>query len=170
MEALQKCSGCGGAFTPLEGPTHKYMISSPACWAAFGRVLAAEYSDVALWQTHRMSVDTYAVQHPGDGTKQATQSVGLHLARLLVQIEAPRPPTQTNEVMLNLGQFKSSLPEFEARPNYQITVADVALHAGTDQHVDAVRNWAQSTWQDWSDQHDIIRAWVNTHAPQLLTE
>lgn len=168
MKSLQTCTGCGGIFPISDGPTHKYMISSPACWEAFGRVLAAEYSDTSLWQTHRMSVDTYAVQHPGDGTKRATQSVGLHLARLLVQLEAPRPPIETNEIMLNLGQFKSSIPEFNARSDDRVTIADVVLHAGSSTHAEAVQNWAQSTWQDWQTQHEIIREWVNTHAPELL--
>ena len=32
------------------------MESSPACWAAYGEVLAREYSDPAYFQVHRLSV------------------------------------------------------------------------------------------------------------------
>ncbi len=57
----------------------------------YGVILQHEYSDPRLLPTHRLSVDTYAIQHPGDGSRRAIQSVGLHLARLMIQLESPAP-------------------------------------------------------------------------------
>ena len=66
----------------MEGPTHRYMQSTPGCWAAFGRVLAREYEDQRYFEVHRLTVDAYAVQHPGIPGRQSIQSVAFHLVRL----------------------------------------------------------------------------------------
>ena len=111
--APRTCPGCSADLDPELGPTHDYMTASPACYARFTAVLAHEYSNPALLATHRLSVDTYAVQHPGDGSeRRMVQSVGLHLARLhlarlYVQLEdhatgRPRGAEATNAVMLGL--------------------------------------------------------------------
>lgn len=97
-DKLERFPGCSGIFEPFEGPTHRYMISSPACWEWFGRVLAREYSHPTLLPTHRLSVDAYAAQHPGSDSRRAIQSVGLQLARLGIQLEHPLPPRENNEV------------------------------------------------------------------------
>lgn len=41
------CIGCGAMFADQEGPTHRYMESSPGCWAVYGEVVAREYSDLS---------------------------------------------------------------------------------------------------------------------------
>lgn len=160
--STEACPGCGAVFDAEEGPTHRYMTSSPACWRRFGKVLAAEYSSDDLTPTHRLSVDTYAVQHPGDGSRQAIQSVGLHLARLMVQLDAPMPPRETNDVMLRLGPRKATLQQLERPERFSMTIADVAPHAGSDTHAETVQAWAQSAWNDWRQHHDYIRNWVET--------
>ena len=63
------------------------MESSPGCWAAFGEVLALEYSEASYARAHRLSVDAYAVQHPGRPSPQSVQSVALHLISLCLILE-----------------------------------------------------------------------------------
>ncbi|HYC75205.1 DUF5946 family protein [Brevundimonas sp.] len=154
------CPGCGSRLAAVEGPTHAYMTSSPACWAAFNTVMAREYSDPALMAVHRLSVDAWAVQHPGDGSRRAIQSVGLHLARLMVQIEQALEGEAANAAMLRFAARKATLPELPPRERYTITVADVFGAEEPDAHRAAVRRWAEATWADWSDQHDFIRRWA----------
>ncbi|MEO0637075.1 MAG: DUF5946 family protein [Pseudomonadota bacterium] len=156
-----ECPGCGALLPMVEGPVHRYMDGSPACFEFFTRILAYEYSDAALQTTHRMTVDTYAVQHPGaDGTRRQIQSVGLHLARLKLQLDNPLRPRETNEVMLGLSEFKHSLERLEPPKRFSMTVADVVEFAGTSQHPDRVRAWALATWNDWSEHHGYISDWV----------
>lgn len=162
MAAVEPCPGCKGLFEPRDGPLHRYMVSSPACWHAYGIVLQHEYSDPRLLPTHRLSVDSYAVQHPGDGSRRAIQSVGLHLARLMIQLESPSSPRETNEVMLGLGQHKHSLPALTPPDRYAVTVADIMAEAGGLRHADAVRAWASSTWLAWAPHHPFIREWVRS--------
>ncbi len=160
MTTLERCPGCGANFPATQGPIHRYMTSSPGCWAAYGQLLAAEYSDPVLLATHRLSVDTYAVQHPGDTSRQAIQSVGLHLARLFVQLSSKPKPKETNDVMLNLSKGKASLKHLSPPPRFTMTLLDVAPLIDSPQHPSAVRAWARATWNDWALHHDYIREWV----------
>jgi hypothetical protein len=157
---LEKCIGCGGEFLAHKGPVHRYMDSSPACWAAFGAVVAAEYADAELIAVHRMSVDAYAVQHPGKDSRQAIQSVGLHLARLHMEVEREIPASESHTFMIKAARRKDSLPLLTPPRGFEITVASVAAVAGTAQHPTLVRRWAQSAWQSWAHAHDFIRAWA----------
>ena len=154
------CPGCGSRLSAVEGPVHAYMTSSPACWAAFNAVMAREYSDPGLMAVHRLSVDAWAVQHPGDGSRRAIQSVGLHLARLMVQIEQGLEGAAANTAMLGFAARKGDLPELSPRGTYTLTVADVVEAEAPDAHRAAVRRWAGAVWADWSDQHDFIRGWA----------
>ncbi len=163
-QKLSKCVGCGSMLEPITGPTHRYMLSSPACFALYSEVLAHEYSDPALMQIHRLTVDAFAVQHPGDGsTRQAIQSVGLHLARLGMQLEQLRRPEEANDIMLVLGKHKSELVSLKPPKRYTMTVSDVAKFAGKPEHARLVKEWAQSAWDDWSDHHAYIIQWAESH-------
>ncbi len=159
--AVSTCPGCKVKLPFIEGPTHNYMEGSAACFELFNQVLACEYSDRTLLQTHRMTVDTYAVQHPGCGdTRRQIQSVGLHLARLGLQLTSQIPPKETNEVMLGLGKYKHTLEYLDPPEQYAMTVADVAPYAGSGAHSKLVREWANATWEDWSAHHSYIRSWT----------
>ena len=159
---LEPCLGCGGLFEPVAGTTHAYMLSSPACYASFCALLAAEYATPELMAVHRLTVDTYAVQHPGLATdRRAVQSVGLHLARLMWQLTRPRPPAETNAVMLDFSKRKATLKALDPPASFAMTVADVAAYAGTPAHSAHVRAWAAATWQDWSQAHGYITHWVD---------
>ncbi|MFL6754154.1 MAG: DUF5946 family protein [Sphingomicrobium sp.] len=160
MATLEPCPGCGGLFPPTEGPVHPYMSSSPACWAAYGGILAAEYSDPALLNVHRLSVDCYAVQHPGDGSRQAIQSVGLHLARLMLQLELGLSPGRANDAMLQLARHKDAMSALPRPRRFAMTVADVAPFAGGPRHSAAVEEWARRALHDWSHAHDTVRSWL----------
>ncbi len=140
------------------------MASSPACFAAFTRILAAEYSDPALMDVHRLTVDTYAVQHPGDPRdRRCVQSVGLHLARLCLQLSEELASEAANRAMLVLGRAKAELVPLAPPARFRVRASDVAPHAGTPAHAGRVRDWAVATWEDWSAHHAYIRAWAERH-------
>ncbi len=158
---LDLCCGCGGAFEVIDGPVHAYMTSSPGCFAAFNELLAAEYSDVLLQKVHRLTVDAYAVQHPGSpDDRRCVQSVGLHLARLFVQLEHPMTPQRTNEVMGDFAKDKASLIYLKPPAQFRLTVAHAAPFAGSSEHDAKVRAWAEAAWHDWSAHHDYVKDWV----------
>jgi len=76
------CPFCGLRTEKNDGPTHKYLVSSPGCWNVYGEVLAREYQDYRFFKYHDVTVDAYALQHPGEKSKQTINSANIHLASL----------------------------------------------------------------------------------------
>jgi len=158
---LEICPGCGAAFPQRDGPTHPYMVSSPACWAAFGDVVAREYSEPSLLPTHRLSVDAYAVQHPGSPSRQSIQSVGVHLIRLCLFLQHGLVPDRANAAMLTVGKIKDTFRWLEPPASLgPITVSDVLRTSTATAHAAMVRRWAQSAWDAWAPHHEMIEEWL----------
>ena len=156
-----ECFSCGGEFPDIDGPVHGYMASSPGCWSTYGEALAREYSDPALSEVHRLSVDTYAVQHPGSTDRQSIQSVGVHLIRLCLFLEQGLGPEKANDAMLEAGKNKHSFTWLKPPESLgAITVADVVNADNADEYKAMVRAWAKSTWDAWAIHHDTIRSWL----------
>lgn len=142
---------------------HDFMLSSPACWAAYGAVLAAEYSEARLFHVHHLSVDAYAVQHPGDFSRKARQSVQLHLARLCLELERGVEAAAIYEITPRLvGRLPRGDWDVEVPTSFSVTVADVAPLAGTPRHADAVHRWARAAWAEWGQVRREVRRWVET--------
>lgn len=160
--AMARCPGCAACFPDTPGPTHPYMESSPGCWAAFGDVLAREYSDPVYFDIHRLSVDAYAVQHAGRPSRQSIQSVGVHLVRLHLFLEQGLAPEKANAAMLAAAKEKHSYVWLDPPQSLgAITVVDVARTQSVIDHKRAVREWATSAWQAWSSHHDTVRSWAS---------
>lgn len=155
------CPGCGALFPNIEGPVHRYIESSPGCWAAYGEVLEREYADPAYFAVHQHTVDAYAVQHPGRPSKQANQSVAVHLMSLCLVLEhgleLERAPRAIQAIVGTKKDFGWLTPPDEP---FSITVADLKDARDLVAHHAAVRAWARSAWQAWSSHHTVIRAWI----------
>jgi hypothetical protein len=139
------------------------MESSPACWAAFGEVLAREYSDPAYFQVHRLSVDAYAVQHPGKPSPQTIQSVAVHLVRLCLLLERALPMERANDAMLKASEQEKRFVWLTPPASLgAVTVADVQRATDVEAHMAAVRRWADSAWQAWAPHHATVKDWIPT--------
>ncbi len=157
-----ECFACGGVFDDVEGPVHRYMSSSPGCWAAFGEVLAREYSDKTYFEVHRLSVDAYAVQHPGSPSRQTIQSIGVHLIRLCLFLEHDLCPERANEAMLKASKNKSTFIWLEPPLSLgTITVGDVMKTNSVEEHKSVVREWAKDAWGAWSFHYQQVRTWLS---------
>ena len=160
-EKFVACVGCGALVPDQPGPTHRYMTSSPGCWEIYGQVLAREYTDRAYASLHRLTVDAYAVQHPGTSSPQSIQSVGIHLLRLHLVLERGFSDAAAARVMPLLsrqkGRFHWLLPP---PPMGGMTAVDVWRTSSTEQHRQAVMEWAQAAWQAWAPHHDQVRCWL----------
>ncbi len=158
---LVPCTGCGAMFPASGGPVHPYMESSPACWAAFGEVLAREYSDIAYMRAHRLTVDSYAVQHPGRPSPQSIQSVTLHLISLCLILEHEVSMPRATTALQEGAKYKSSFVWLDPPPmRGELTIADVHAAKSAEEHVRLVWDWAKSAWAAWSPHYDKIQAWL----------
>ncbi len=156
------CPGCGGRFPAGDGPVHRYVESSPGCWAVYGEVLAREYSQASYYRVHKFTVDAYAAQHPGQPSPQSIQSVAVHLIRLCLMLEegtgAEHATAVIQKAVSNKAAFRWIDPP-ESRG--EITVADAHRAASPEEHAAQVRAWAESVWNAWSAHHRTVRGWAN---------
>jgi hypothetical protein len=139
---------------------------SPACWAVYGQVLAREYSDMAFAPAHRLTVDSYAVQHPGRPSPQSIQSVGLHLVSLCLVLERAVPVQQATELLQKFALSKEHLTWLDLPATRgKITVAHVQAAKDAAEHVKWIWDWAAAAWSAWSQHHQIIYDWLQKFAP-----
>jgi len=153
----ERCFACRGVFDPERGgAVHAYMLSTPGCWAAYGRLLEREYSDPGLFKvSHRLTVDAYALQHPGRADDpRAVQSVWLHAASLWLVLKLGTDHAfATSSLKALVAKTPSSLPK--APPQFAVTHADILANPIAD-HEARVHHWANATLEDWSELHGDV--------------
>jgi hypothetical protein len=158
---VEACMWCKGRFPVLEGPVHAYIESTPGCWAAFGRVMAREYSDPELLDIHPLTVDAYAVQHPGQPSRKSIQSVALHLVRLCLVTEQGLADEAFKRAMLAAVSRKSEYCWLQPPSSLgELTIGDIEARADVRQHIAVVRRWAAQMWQVWAPHHETVRGWA----------
>lgn len=161
MRDYVNCLGCGAKSLNLVGETHKYMLSSPGCWAMFGEISAKEYSDIRFARAHQFSVEAYACQHVGKpDDPRAVNSVNIHLASLFMIFEKNLSLAEVPAIRNSFSQYykgKGILQWLKPPESFgPITVYDVWDNEDPLRHYELSKNWAKSTWLAWSHQHSKI--------------
>ena len=158
---ISACFSCGARTPLVDGPTHRYMASSPGCWALYGEVLEREYSDFGYGALHRLTVDAYAVQHPGEPSRQSVRSVCMHLAALTAVFRHGMAPGDATGLLQRLAERE----DYEwLEPPASLGRLDVTyVHAATgpDDHLARVEAWARAAWLAWKDHHATVEAWLD---------
>lgn len=159
------CPGCGlvlpASPTEADGPTHPYVLSSAACWAACGAALARAYEDPVRREVLQVQVDAYAVQHPGAPGRRSAQSVALHLLTLCLVLERGADPREGPRLHRAMAQ-RPVWPWLEPPADRGAhTVADVLVAPDAVAHVERVRAWGASAWAAWEPHHATVRSWVD---------
>jgi hypothetical protein len=159
------CPGCG-AIAPIvpDGPVHPSLGASAGCWALYGALLSREFGAFDA-EAHRLSVDTYAAQHPGGPTPRGIQSTCTHLVALCLTLEHGWATDQIRPVMRDLARGRIFEPVWLSPPEgYRITLIHLLEATAPDAYAESVRQWARSTWEAWSAHHDQLRAWADVIA------
>lgn len=152
------CFSCHGLVPSVIGPVHPYMKSSAGCWKLYGEVLAKEYSlenyDPLI---HRVTVDTYAIQHPGEPERRSINSVNLHFLRLYLVLHNLVEGSKANEIMKRMSENTKLKEKFVwlEPPSFEntITVADVWKSSERESHVKIVLEWGHSVLDRWTEKH-----------------
>ncbi|MGD0981452.1 MAG: DUF5946 family protein [Solirubrobacteraceae bacterium] len=153
------CPQCGAQVLDIDGPVHAYVPSSPGCWMTFGELQADEMQRFRYPPAHRLVVDAYMAQHPGDGTdRRDRQSVFAHLVGLYAVLEQGIPAERLSDVfrrvLRNVNDFpilrRSSGPG-PVTVNHLVGARDLA------DYQQRAERWAGAVWQSWSAHHDIVR-------------
>ena len=148
----------------MEGPTHRYMLSSPGCWAIFGELNARWVERPQDRPSHQYIVDTYAVQHPGTPNPQAIQSVAVHLISLYAALELDHDlgnaPSLLRRLVRKKGVYKWLTP-----PSFSDALTVVHLRGAPSTELPGrAREWAVSVWRAWAPHHDTIGEWYESYA------
>jgi Family of unknown function (DUF5946) len=158
---LGACPGCALELPELDAPTPAYLGASPACWALYGRLLVCEYSDLADGLVHRLTVATYAVQHPGVSEHCSITSTNLHLIALCLVLEQGTS-AQATKLLARILERPPAFRWLEPPlPNGTITVSDVIAARSPSQHARVVHRWARNVWEAWEPHRATVRGWID---------
>ena len=157
------CPGCGAAVPDVEEMRPRsYISSAPGCWLVYSEVLAREYGDLRYTPAHQLTVDAYAVQHPGMPERRAAQSVAIHLVGLCLTLERGRGPAELPRLRQRLAPPGRVFPWLAPPPSVgEVTIVDVHAAATPEAHRVTVDRWARSAWEAWSPHHAQARAWAD---------
>ena len=157
IETVIRCFSCRALVPDIEGPTHRYMTTAPGCWKLYGDLLAREFSDYFDRDIHGLTVDTYAVTHPGEPQRVAIQSVDAHLLRIYFRLEkgwsGERAPAFMKKIVEN-DELKEQFTWLEPPLSEDVmNVTDVLTARDFEEHKALVNAWARSVWDVWKDKH-----------------
>jgi hypothetical protein len=153
--AIMMCLWCKGEFEDVVGSEHEFFGSSRGCWEAYSRALAVEYEHYdVLGDVHRLTVDTYAAQHPGRPSRKSIQSVWGHLMAMHLYLEREQCG---DRVRAALGRFvDAGLPlEWLPPPEFTgtLTVNHVLESSTSEDHIRRVNEWGRSVLACWRGEH-----------------
>jgi Family of unknown function (DUF5946) len=153
------CIGCGGFVPDQEGPTHRYMLASPGCWEAYTTLLPNALGRAPVPDLFgALTVDAYAVQHPGTPNPQAIQSVWVHLVTLQLALEGGWPIARLVAIRRVGADSSAGLTWLDPPPSMGPVTAIDAASADPAAVGDVVRDWVEGAWAAWSIHHAAVRA------------
>lgn len=156
-----RCLGCHAVVPDVGEPVGLLYCVSPGCWAIYGEVLAREYGEYRFPPVHRMTLDSYALQHPGRPGPKAANSVALHLTSLCFTLERGFDPDRTTEAVRRLLRRREGFLWLDPPSTFgPLTILDVHRTHDLLIHSQCVREWAECVWQAWSMHHETVRAWA----------
>jgi hypothetical protein len=109
---------------------------------------------------HRLVVDAYMAQHPGDGSdRRERQSVFVHLVGLCAVLEVGLPASRATEVFRPILRQHADFPVLQraAGPG-SLTVLHLLGVDDLGLYEERAQKWGRAVWQSWAEQHDVIRA------------
>ena len=148
------CEDCGAVVA--EGKS--------GCLKIFEEILAREFSDYRYGKIHRLTVDTYSLQHP-DKYMRSGKSFAAHLTGMCAALE--------HEDALALNQAVQKWLSTNPRVEKPLQIPDrrgdlnisyIHRAADADEHIERVREWAQDVWGAWSEHHDLARRLIGEAA------
>lgn len=148
--AMQACPECGWkAAGGLEG-----------CRAQFDLLLARDFSDAAFFASHRLFVDTYALQHPNQFCASA-KSFAAHLCGICEILDAKAGAALGSEDLRRWLDGRRAIERPEAPVSRgKIVIGDLREIENSVEWSSRVRDWAEETWQAYASLHPLARQWL----------
>ena len=163
-----RCPDCQAELPVSDGPTHRYLGASPACWALFSALVNAGDPPLAPHPLTALLVDAYAAQHPGVPGPQAIQSVAVHVLALEGVFNRKVAPDNAQWVRLRALRGRGQGHRFRwlDPPSFagSITIAEIVKQPTASARSDLAARYAEEMLQLWrAAQGDMIDAWYEQH-------
>lgn len=130
------------------------------CQALFEELPARDFSDALYFAVHRLSVDTYSVQHP-DRYCAGRHGLVAHLGGLCSILEGGASPAVGDPA---LQRWLSGGPQVErpTPPAFRgaVTLLDARRANDPASYAAGVRRWAESAWEAYRELQPLAREWV----------
>ena len=161
------CPWCGAPVPDVSGPVHKYVPSAPGCWQTFGQVQADESLRFGYPPAHRLVVDAYMAQHPGDGgDRRDRQSVFVHLAGLCAVLELHIEPHRVTDLLSRVLRARPDFPVLSRQHGPgELTVLHLLGANDLDDYHQRAGAWASVVWATWEPHHALISDAVTAALP-----
>jgi hypothetical protein len=175
------CPGCGAFFAPYDGPTHRYIGASAACWALLNWGVLTQEPDTSQLLLRGSRVpeplapiptadesfdalfgDAYGVQHHGDDSPQAIQSVAVHLLNVhsIVSGQTTRPRWAIDRALRQKGMFHKLQPP---PPGSALTIRHLFPGGGVITPVTRTQ-YVLSVYEAWMSLHRItVEQWYQRY-------
>ena len=168
--SLPRCPGCGAVLPAVDGPTHRYIEASPACWAMYTVLAGGGDPPLAPSPWNLLIVDAYAAQHPGQPSAQSIRSVAIHLAvlhGLVIRGVAPGNVMWLRRRVLR-EQPGSRRDRFEwlDPPDFagSITVLGIAAAPTPEARTVRAKDYVRNVWDLWAARHGAtVAAWYERY-------
>ena len=152
QNTLDICEDCGAAVA----------LGNAGCLQSFEAILAREFSDYRYGKIHRLTVDTYALQHP-EAYMRSGKSFAAHLTGMCAALEYEDPPALNRVVQKWLSTNpKIDKPVHLPDQRGNLTITYVHGASDVDEHTQRVRDWARDVWSAWSEHHDLAKSLIRT--------
>jgi len=153
------CPQCGAEVPDSDGPVHSYVPAATGCRKIFGEVEADEMLRFRYPPAHRIVVDAYMAQHPGDGSdRRDRQSVFVHLVGLYATLELGLPSGQATDMLRLVLRGHEDFPVLrrDHGPG-DLTIVNLVGASDIGEYEHRARAWGTDVWAAWSDHHQMIR-------------
>jgi hypothetical protein len=138
-----------------------------ACWCGlesaqegfFDATLAKEFSDILYARVHRLTVDTYSLQHP-EQCMVSVKSFAAHLTGMCCAMEYgnDRKLLRTLQQRMN---GKSQLHKSDLIKDVgSLTIAHIANARDGKDHEKLVQEWAKNVWSAYGVYHPLAVEWI----------
>ena len=179
---LTPCPGCGALFPLSKGPRHRYVGASAGCWELLNWIVTVgshEDTDlIAGSRVPRNSIynpvhravppldalfgDAYGVQHHGEDSPQAIQSVAVHLLNLhgIISGQTTRPRWPIERALRKRGVFHKLHPP---PLGSMLTIRHLFLGGGVDAPVSRSQ-YVISVYEAWMKLHRLtVEQWYEQY-------
>ena len=137
------------------------FASKQECKKLFEEILAKEFSDFRYARVHRLTVDTYSLQHP-DVYMISAKSFAAHLTGMCCAMAYANDPNLLR-ILQKWLDGKKQLQKPPALTNLgSLTIAHITNARDGLEHARLVNEWAADVWNAYSVYHGLAKHWIET--------